>query len=78
MNVREALRRYGEPGLVAAALGAAYLAGLATGVWKDTGDIAGRWQVERRFEPALDRDQAAAQRARWNGGVERAKGWEGG
>jgi glycerol kinase len=60
------------------ALGAAYLAGLATGVWKDTGDIAGRWQVERRFEPALDRDQAAARRARWNRAVERAKGWEAG
>ena len=58
------------------ALGAAYLAGLAVGVWKDTGDIAGRWQVERRFEPALDRDQAAARRARWNRAVERAKGWE--
>ncbi|MEO6195303.1 MAG: FGGY-family carbohydrate kinase, partial [Thermoanaerobaculia bacterium] len=58
------------------ALGAAYLAGLAVGVWKDTGDIAERWQVERRFEPALDRDQAAAQRARWNRAVERAKGWE--
>ncbi len=58
------------------ALGAAYLAGLATGVWKDTGDIAERWQVERRFEPALDRDQAAARRARWNRAVERAKGWE--
>jgi glycerol kinase len=60
------------------ALGAAYLAGLATGVWKDTGDIAERWQVERRFEPALDRDQAAARRARWNRAVERAKGWEAG
>jgi len=60
------------------ALGAAYLAGLATGVWKDTGDIAGRWQVERRFEPALDRDQAAARRTRWNRAVERAKGWEAG
>jgi glycerol kinase len=58
------------------ALGAAYLAGLAVGVWKDTGDIAERWQVERRFEPAPDRDQAAAQRARWNRAVERAKGWE--
>jgi glycerol kinase len=58
------------------ALGAAYLAGLATGVWKDTGDIAAHWQVERRFEPALDRDQAAALRARWNRAVERAKRWE--
>jgi glycerol kinase len=58
------------------ALGAAYLAGLATGVWKDTGDIAAHWQVERRFDPALDRDRAAALRARWNRAVERAKGWE--
>jgi glycerol kinase len=59
------------------ALGAAYLAGLATGVWKDTGEIAARWQVDRTFEPALDRPQAAARRARWNRAVERAKGWEG-
>ncbi len=60
------------------ALGAAYLAGLATGVWKDTGEIAARWQVDRVFEPAMDRGQAAARRARWNRAVERAKGWEGG
>jgi glycerol kinase len=58
------------------ALGAAYLAGLATGVWRDTGEIAARWQVERRFEPALSPDQAAARRERWNRAVERAKGWE--
>jgi glycerol kinase len=58
------------------ALGAAYLAGLAVGVWKDTGEIAARWQVERSFEPAMDRDQAAALRARWSRAVERAKGWE--
>ncbi|MFL6236376.1 MAG: glycerol kinase GlpK [Thermoanaerobaculia bacterium] len=58
------------------ALGAAYLAGLATGVWKDTGDIAAHWQVERVFEPALDRGEAAARRARWSRAVERAKGWE--
>jgi glycerol kinase len=58
------------------ALGAAYLAGLATGVWKDTGEIAARWQVERVFEPAMDRGRAAARRARWSRAVERAKGWE--
>jgi glycerol kinase len=59
------------------ALGAAYLAGLATGVWKDTDDIAAHWQVERVFEPALDRGRAADLRARWSRAVERAKGWEG-
>jgi glycerol kinase len=58
------------------ALGAAYLAGLATGVWKDTDDIAAHWRVERVFEPALDRGEAAARRARWSRAVERAKGWE--
>ena len=59
------------------ALGAAYLAGLATGVWKDTNDIAAHWQVERTFEPALDRGRAADLRTRWSRAVERAKGWEG-
>ncbi len=59
------------------ALGAAYLAGLATGVWKDTGDIAAHWRVERTFEPVLDRARAAALRSRWSRAVERAKGWEG-
>ena len=58
------------------ALGAAYLAGLATGVWKDTGEISARWQMERIFEPAMDPARAAASRARWNRAVERAKGWE--
>jgi glycerol kinase len=58
------------------ALGAAYLAGLATGVWKSTDEIAVRWQRERTFEPALDPARAAEQRARWRRAVERAKGWE--
>jgi glycerol kinase len=58
------------------ALGAAYLAGLACGVWRDTAEIAARWQVERTFEPAMSPDQAASLRERWNRAVERAKGWE--
>ncbi|HEV8581317.1 MAG TPA: glycerol kinase GlpK [Thermoanaerobaculia bacterium] len=58
------------------ALGAACLAGLAVGVFKDTDEIAARWQIERTFAPALDRDQAAERRVRWNRAVERAKGWE--
>jgi glycerol kinase len=36
------------------ALGAAYLAGLASGLFKDTADIASRWALDRRFEPAMD------------------------
>ena len=57
------------------ALGAAYLAGLATGVWKGRDEIAGHWQVDRRFEPQMSADEAAAIRARWNDAVERSRGW---
>jgi len=58
------------------ALGAAYLAGLATGVWQSLEEIAVRWQAERTFEPALDPARAAERRARWRRAVERAKSWE--
>jgi glycerol kinase len=58
------------------ALGAAYLAGLAMGVWRSPDEIAHRWQVERRFEPRLDPAAAAERRDQWRRGVERAKGWE--
>ncbi|MHC5003298.1 MAG: glycerol kinase GlpK [Planctomycetota bacterium] len=57
------------------ALGAAYLAGLAVGFWRSTGDLAANWQVDRRFEPAMDPDRVAALRARWSEAVERARGW---
>lgn len=57
------------------ALGAAYLAGLGTGIWNNREVIAGHWQVDRRFEPKMSRDQAAAIRARWNEAVERSQGW---
>lgn len=57
------------------ALGAAYLAGLATGVWKDRAELASHWQVDRRFQPQMSADQAEAKRARWRQAVERAKGW---
>jgi glycerol kinase len=58
------------------ALGAAYLAGLATGYWSAPSDIGANWQVDRRFEPAMSRDQAQSLRARWEKGVARAKDWE--
>jgi len=57
------------------ALGAAYLAGLAVGFWKSPADIASQRAVERRFEPAMSRGQAADLRGQWNRAVERAKGW---
>jgi glycerol kinase len=60
------------------ALGAAYLAGLAVGVWPGRDAIAAQWQRERVFEPGMSRDEAHARLAGWARAVERAKGWEGG
>ena len=57
------------------ALGAAYLAGLAVGYWRDTGDVVANWQVDRRFEPAMSRDRAAALTASWDKAVARSKAW---
>jgi glycerol kinase len=59
------------------AMGASYLAGLAAGVWKQRGDIAGHWQVDRRFEPSMAPDQASAIRSRWKEAVKRAQHWAG-
>jgi glycerol kinase len=57
------------------AIGAAYLAGLAEGVWGSTSDISSRWALERRFSPgpgAAARDSAHAM---WLRAVERARAW---
>jgi glycerol kinase len=55
------------------AIGAAYLAGLAEGVWGSTDDIAERWALERRFSPSgADRDTP---HAHWLRAVERSRGW---
>ena len=56
-------------------LGAAFLAGLGTGVWSSTDDLRETWQLDRRFEPAGDRARADAAHARWLDAVERSKGW---
>jgi glycerol kinase len=47
------------------ALGAAYLAGLASGVYRSLDELAAMWRSERRFEPSMSRDEAAARMARW-------------
>ena len=57
------------------ALGAAYLAGLATGFWSDADQIAAQWQAERRFEPRLGEDLRLAKLARWRDAVQRARDW---
>ncbi len=58
------------------ALGAAYLAGLGSGFWKELKQISELPREERRFEPSLPRSQVDAMRERWNEAVSRAKSWE--
>jgi glycerol kinase len=56
------------------ALGAAFLAGLGTGVWGSCEELADTWRLDRRFEP--DRGvREDGSYARWQRAVERAKGW---
>jgi glycerol kinase len=57
------------------ALGAAYLAGLAVGYWKDAAEVRANRRVARFFEPSMSRDRAAALRAGWEKAVSRAKEW---
>ena len=57
------------------ALGAAFLAGLGTGVWSSTDDLRDTWQLDRRFEPTGSRESADAAHARWTEAVTRSKGW---
>ena len=58
------------------ALGAAYLAGLAVGYWKNTAEIAKQWQVDRRFTPAMKPARRAQLLSGWNKALARAKRWE--
>jgi glycerol kinase len=57
------------------ALGAAYLAGLATGYWGSAQEIAAQWQEDRRFEPEWTPSRRQDWRARWRQAVERARCW---
>ncbi len=58
------------------ALGAAYLAGLAVGYWKDQKEIAAQWQVDRRFTPAMKPAQREQLEKGWRKALDRAKRWE--
>jgi glycerol kinase len=57
------------------ALGAAYLAGLATGYWSSTDEIAHNIRIDRRFEPAMTRERANELRTHWARAIERTKHW---
>lgn len=60
----------------ATALGAAYLAGLATGVWKDTHEIEANRQVDKIFVPSMPADLRNQRYSDWKRAVERSRNWE--
>ena len=57
------------------ALGAAYLAGLTVNLWKSREELAQHWQLDKRFEPRMAREEAQTKLARWREAVGRARGW---
>ena len=60
----------------ATALGAAYLAGLATGVWKDMAEIEENRQVDRIFVPSMEEGKRNGMYSNWKRAVERSRNWE--
>lgn len=57
------------------ALGAAYLAGLAVGLWRSQEELSALWQVDRRFAPAMPDSRRQELYRGWLRAVEKAKGW---
>lgn len=57
------------------ALGAAYLAGLATGYWQNIDEVRSQWKLDRRFSPSLPSDEVSAALAGWQRAVRAAKAW---
>jgi glycerol kinase len=58
------------------ALGAALLAGLGAGVYKDTSELTTLWKPDAQFAPRISPAQAASRRSRWNEALARARDWE--
>jgi glycerol kinase len=57
------------------ALGAAFLAGLAEGVWSSTDEVAAAWRLDAEFAPGADRAGVERLYAGWRRAVDRARGW---
>lgn len=57
------------------ALGAAYLAGLATGYWPGVDELQAQWRVDAQFEPAMGAEERDRLYSGWQRAVERARGW---
>jgi glycerol kinase len=64
--------------LESTALGAAYLAGLAQGVWKSRAEIQRAWQLDRTFKPRMGADEREQRKARWAEALRRSKEWASG
>ena len=59
----------------ATVFGTMLMAGLSTGIFPTLDDVAGRWQLDRRFEPEMSRDQADAMYAGWRAARDLTRGW---
>jgi glycerol kinase len=57
------------------ALGAAYLAGLATGFWEDREELKNRWRLRRRYEPQMGEEERERLYGRWQEALARSKDW---
>ena len=57
------------------ALGAAYLAGLAVGFWRNTEELQKQWQRDKEYHQAMGAEKVAELKCHWNKAVKRAKGW---
>jgi len=68
------VRRPAEQGTTA--LGAAYLAGIAEGVWGSPAEAAAAWREERAFRPSMDAEEVTARLATWARAVERSRDWD--
>ena len=58
------------------AMGAAFLAGLAVGFWKDKAEIAAKWNVDRSFQPTMSAEDRNKKYKGWQKAVERSRQWE--
>jgi glycerol kinase len=59
----------------ATALGAAYLAGLAVGLWSGVDEVLDQWSIDQTFEPKISDSERASKISRWHDAIERSKAW---
>ena len=56
-------------------MGAAYLAGLAVGYWKDKNDVINNWNIDREFHPEMGKEEREEKLAGWEKAVKYSFGW---